>query len=244
VNCATPHTGGRFPINRVDDSPPWRGSVTGIGDQTPGAEEEDRFGLGVSIGSRKQLDAIKTFPSPMLDTTLISGGPDLDLPDAFDEDLSEQIGALLKIPPPKGYRQMSWKDGRMSIPSLRARTHLLALTTFTRMAVETSESLRKTFQVPSLGEQRHRNHTALDSDTASPFMDWTSEPIREQKGALIIRAFQAAHHFPLNYQLPPEGPTVNGKLRKTAQAVGKFISQRVIRPHYAKDSGATEAPSM
>jgi hypothetical protein len=181
----------------------------------------------------QKIDAVKTFVLPKLDFLMMNGEVSTKLLTILDQSMRGSINSLLKIRGlPIECHYASWRDGGLSYPCEVDRSNVLAIRSLTQMVL--SEDLRIRAAMRQFLEDE-RQCRQIEIDENGHFHNWSDG--KDPSGgtsSLIAKARKACRRYDLSFKITKTSVIVkSGELEhqtKSAIGIGRFLTQRVIRP--------------
>jgi phage terminase large subunit GpA-like protein len=126
----------------------------------------------------------------------------------------------------------SWGDGGLSYPSFRDRGDIVAIRSFAQMTLSDDDRVRETMK-QFIEDERIFQHIEQDPD--AQFFNWKDEDLAKSRISTIIGRIRRACRE-LSVKLKLEGRqlvirTTESEMKtKLAAGIGRFLTQKVIRP--------------
>ena len=135
----------------------------------------------------QKIHAIKTFVIPSLDFILDNGQMKLAHINKLDQFISGQINKIVGANIPRAVKHASWKDGGLSIPSLREKANVGRVKALIRMITNSDMNIRLLINSAIDNERMKRNIPVVENNTKHSFFNWnTSHTTTERKGTNSI----------------------------------------------------------
>jgi hypothetical protein len=180
----------------------------------------------------QKIDAIKTFLLPMLDFMMLNGDVGVKQLRDMDQNIRGAVDRALKVKGlPVECHHASWKDGGLSYPSLLDRREVLLVRSLTQMMLSRDERVRGATRWFAEEERRHRK---IDEDPDSNFLNWSNQHGENGTACLATRTRKACAKLKIQLKLVNEEMVVKTDeseyKTRTAMGIGRFLTQKVIRP--------------
>jgi hypothetical protein len=190
----------------------------------------------------QKIDAIRTFLLPMLDFMLLNGDVGVKQLRELDQNIRGAVDRALKVTGlPIECDHASWKDGGLSYPSLLDRREVLLVRSLSQMMLSKDERIRRASRWFADEERRHRK---IAEDHESKFLNWGDEHGENGTACLAARTRKACGKLGIQLKLMENEVIVRteGSEYKTrsAMGIGRFLTQKVIRPEKHKKLVAHE----
>ena len=135
----------------------------------------------------QKIHAIKTFIIPSLDFILENGQMKLAHVNKLDQFISSQINKIIGANIPRAVKHASWKDGGLSIPSLREKADVGRVKALIRMITNSDPNIRLLIYSAINNERIKRNIPVASNDEKHSFFNWSSShTTTERKGTNSI----------------------------------------------------------
>lgn len=135
----------------------------------------------------QKIHAIKTFIIPSLDFILENGQMKLAHVNKLDQFISSQINKIIGANIPRAVKHASWKDGGLSIPSLREKADVGRVKALIRMITNSDPNIRILINSAINNERIKRNIPVASNDEKHSFFNWSSShTTTERKGTNSI----------------------------------------------------------
>ena len=188
----------------------------------------------------QKVHAIRMFLMPTLDYVLLNGEMKRSTATKLDKRVRATIGTLLEARgTPKSLIHASWKDGGLSIPSVRDRQNVLTIRAFIQMLNSQDKNIRTIMNQIVQDERKFRK---IEESEDSKFLGWKEDDQgkRSGTGTIVVRARKANEELGTKITETAGEVTVwvgrtpfiqQGNKRKT---LGWFITNSIIRPRHVE----------
>ena len=186
----------------------------------------------------QKIHAIRMFLMPTLDYVLLNGEMKQSTATKLDKRIRATICTLIEARGiPKALIHASWKDGGLSIPSVRDRQNVLTIRAFIQMLNSRDRNVRNMMRKAVKDERVFRK---IEESEESRFLGWKDEDggQRSGTGTITIRARKANEELGTRITETEEeinvmiGSTPFIQQENKRKTLGWFITNAIIRPGY------------
>ena len=139
----------------------------------------------------QKIHAFKTFLIPSLDFILQNGQMKVKHIEKVDDIIGSLVNKMIGGALPNAIKHASWKDGGLSIPSIKEKSETGKIKSFLRMLLNKDDLIKKLACHSLVGERIMRNIDVISTPENQIFLDWdTSSFNNESPGtnSIINRA--------------------------------------------------------
>ena len=189
----------------------------------------------------QKIHAIRMFLMPTLDYVLLNGEMRQSTATKLDKRVRATICTLIEARGiPKALIHASWKDGGLSIPSVRDRQNVLTIRAFIQMLNSQDGNVRNMMRKAAQDERVFRK---IEESQEGRFLGWKDEDggQRSGTGTITIRARKANEELGTRITVTEEeinvtiGTTPFIQQENKRKTLGWFITNAIIRPGYIKE---------
>lgn len=128
----------------------------------------------------QKVHAIKTFLIPSLDFVLSNGQMKIKHIDKLDSFISASINKLVGGNVPLSVKHGSWKDGGLSVPSLREKCETCRVKSLLRLITHKDCEIRSLAFSAIEGEKHKRNVCTEPNPNLQSFLDWKDDSLNNE----------------------------------------------------------------